>query len=691
MPTCTRIFKEYEGSDGKPKNLNKDGSDADIKKGGADGSGLDAVIGELVTNLPEGTGITGGSHTDWQRAGYLRLEADCELELTFLQNKSGSGKETAISYFTFNPENPPASYDDLDDIKLALANCSSAAVSQGDTMKLAYSMNVTTDGDGKRWQDGGVNYTFPQNTAVGFIVHTDQWDSTAGEVSIGSEMYFSNPVLNDEDEEAKRTHGISFRSQEQADMIVFGFADQKRTGAGAGSFDHDFRDICFGVTPSDITAVEEECYNSLSKQTFGGTILCEDLRDGGADMDFDDLVLEYKVTEHLRNSKVQSINFLMKVTARGAWREHSFGVKIPNVGSLVDSHNALVFREEWCAETSKNKISHLTAAVEAKEGTSEEDRIPLIASTKELCPPGTDWASNTFDNEAETDISVSRTTVVFGEGGVTRSDIGGAVFPYNFYLEVYKTDGSAVEWTNFSDETYAPSTAAAAAGLAAEKRIYVLPGKRRFRFPKEKEALRSSYPHYLTYLNGDLSYMEWYQNGMGEAAKVRVPPSFSDGNNWRAHTSRDNAAVYGDVTMIPWGDEIDWNGAGWGHQNSDDANWAIDYNWVESKSANRDYLLAQHSLDDSFLVDWDDITNGGADLQNAVLDAIYNFGMCNVRKSGDYSLNGAENKTYMLGSTEQAQTTNALPLETITVGSRTLQLCKSKVKAWALVWATKPV
>lgn len=691
MPTCTRIFKEYEGSHGKPKNMNKDGSGSDIKKGGADGSGLDPVISEISTNLPEGGDITTGSHTDWQRSGYLRLEEDCELELTFLQNKTGSVKKTAISYFTFNPENPPTSYEDLDDVKLALANCSSGAVSKGDTMKLVYSMDVTTDGDGKRWQNDGVDYTFPKNTAVGFIVHTDQWDDATGEVNIGSGMYFSNTNLNNEDEENKRVHGISFRSQEQSDMIVFAFADATRTGPNAGDFDHDFRDICFGVTPSDITAVEEECYNSLSKQTFGGTILCEDLRDAGADMDFDDLVLEYKVTEHLQNGKLNSINFLMKVTARGAARDHSFGVKLPNVGELIGTKNTMVFREEWCAFTSKNKISHLTALVEAKEGTANEDRIPLIPSTKALCPAGSDWASNTFDAETETDISVSRTTVVFGEGGVTRADIDFAEFPYQFYLEVYKTDGSEVEWTNFSDTSYTPSNVAAAAGLLTEKRIYVLQGKRRFRFPKEYQSLVSAYPNLLNYLGGNLDHMGWYENGQSAAAKVREPPSFSDGNNWRAHTSRDNAAVYGDVTMIPWGDEIDWTDSDWGHAASDDPDWATDYNWVESKSTNRNYLLAKHSLDESFIVDWDDISAGGTDLQNAVLDAIYNFGMCNVRKGGDYSLNGAEKKTYMLGSTEQAQTTNSQPLQTITVGSRTLQLCKSKVKTWTLVWAKKPV
>lgn len=657
MSIC--IYSAYQGTHGEPVTNNVGAGGADIKN-----ANWSVIMSEVMVQVAEGTSLA-TAHPDWIRKNVVRVETACELRLTFLANGTGSAKNSGIAYFVFDLDDEPTEWSDLGTVFIAYPNCGeSGDVNPGDSLRLPYSIGtVTTDGDGKQWSGGGEDYTFPANTGVGFIVSPDSWDGS--DVTVSSTDIFSLPALNGEsDAEVHRHHMVSFRSTEDEGTVVFCVADESRTDVS-----DDFRGLTFGVTPSDMSCLSADSYNSLETQEFVGAVLCEDLVASTGDMDYNDLVMEYQVREQLNGVKLEGVKINLRLVARGANRNHNFGVKMPGIKTLIDAGRVIVVREDYSGAEANSTKTHLTTLVGA------DDLVPLVTDDKTLFPPASAYSANTVDGETVA-LTVSQVHIVFTDGGVTRADLGDLYFPYNFYLEVYDTAGSSVETTLYSDTAYGDvSSQAAAAGVSTMKKIMVVPGKRSWKWAKEQNALTDAYPGLLTYLAGGvgfLGHMSWYEGKNAVGAMVRSPETYVDPHTWNSWFTA--FPIAGNVALVPWGVAKTWASSDWG----------TDCDWTDA--AKRSAVFGASGVSASALIDWDGTAGAGLDSVTAAntVTLINRFGRCYLVKDGAF----ANNKGKAWFVTTKTSDPLGSPADSMSMpGDEKLQLGKSDTPdyEWFLV------
>lgn len=629
MNTNYIFISDYDNY-GYPSKVNLDENNNNIKE--TISAELKNEIDEVLVN-----NNVIDNHPDWARKSSIVTTDNCEINLTFLDEQAGY--KNALSYYVYDIDNPPTRFSEIDNIYIIYPNASrlnsGGKMVSGDTMKLAYEVTSYTVDNNKKYAQT-LNYVFPKDKGVSFVVHSNRWklNGTSNRfLSIGHQMYSSDPVLNPEPRENIKHHFVNFRSSTEPDKIIYGAEDILRTKAFC---DHDFNDLIFYVTPTPMTAILNNSYNSLEEQEFTGTILCEDLLNRPkADLDYDDLCLEYKVTEIINNNKIQSIVFFIKGLCRGASLDHDFGVVIPNIKGM---QNVKIIRETHIKSNNTNIIEYLANDI-VNKGT---DKVPLIKSTKNFLPEGTSWATNTINGVENVDLSYVTMKIIFPNGGISRSEINNLTFPYNFYLRVYRDD--YFMWDLFSDELYDDvSDNLKNAGITEKKKIIILEGLTDVQYPLEKKPLRVAYYRFENYLKGDLRYTAWYSKKW--AKEYLLYPKITDTINYTWNKTLGTNSEINGLMVLPHNSSTSWN-----------------YNNISN-------TLSKNNLTSSSVFDWDDITSENSE---TIIKFIQDFSTLHITKNGNYTF-GVE-RGYFISLTSLQTNPNRQIYATFQSSSDTIEL-----------------
>ena len=294
------------------------------------------ILNNIYSMLPESQYVNPEFVDDSLKSNIVvdsSFEGIVTATVTFLNE--GAGYRNAFGYFLFDPANPPATYNDIDEHVIVLPNASKPT--QGE---LIQGHTVALD----------VNLTAGQ--AMGFFIVPNGWSysgsyGTVSGLGPWGQPFYSLPHLNPEPEGLQH-HNVVFYDSVN-DFFVFGFDDQHRN-----SGDNDFNDLLVSVETTPIFAVEginedgsvdansyqvlEQSNTEITSTTYypsqngRATLAFEDLWPRMGDYDFNDVILSYQF-EHTLNNRNKLINLKMTfdIQAMGASYHNGLNIHLPGV------------------------------------------------------------------------------------------------------------------------------------------------------------------------------------------------------------------------------------------------------------------------------------------------------------------------------------------------------------------------
>ena len=282
---------------------------------------------------------------------YLTATAETNLNVTELSDvwftfvTEGAGYMNSIGYYTYPTNQPPATVDDIDSIKIILPNAS-------------------LSGSGGQLVSGNKVYLgrYPANVSIGFVLIANGWNGTG--VGNGNWKVFSDDALNPGTTPANKRQTVLLWDDVQQ-LFLIGFEDILRENSGC---DHDFNDCIFFVKSNPVTGISKENVNPMDRpvdtdrdgvnDTYDdfptdptrayinyfpsansmGTHTFEDNWPYMGDYDLNDLVVDYRYTT-ISNAQNQVIDLKAQYVLRasGAAFHNGFGVQLPFASSLVQS------------------------------------------------------------------------------------------------------------------------------------------------------------------------------------------------------------------------------------------------------------------------------------------------------------------------------------------------------------------
>lgn len=643
----TKFTYLYQYSNyGVPNNLNVDHNSSDITEVVSN-----ELLSEIDTNLPGGITVV-DKHPEWIRKSDIYTADNCTINLTFVTE--GAGYKNALGYYVYDKNNPPNRFADVSEIFIVLPNASlnnkGGKLNAGDTMELVYSATTTVINN-KNFVDIA-DYTFPAGKGIGFVCFANGWKlngSSNAYVNVNRFMYSSDPSLNPESTSDLKHHAINFQSSVENDKIIYGFEDLRRDYYS----DDDFNDLIYYIKPSPISAIESYSINSLENQVYDGFILCEDIKEGKGDFDYNDLTMQYSICEKLlENGNIQSIRIKLQGLYRGASLNHIFGVIIPNIKSL---QNCKIYRETYIYHSDTTERECLTKQIIGK-GT---DKVPIIADTGSFLPSNESVFTNTTTNNNGITPSYSVLKIIFGPDGINRSELNSIAFPYRFYLDVFrKTDDvNTLKYTLYSDEIYDASTKLKNLGIPQKKKILILNDVHSFRIPFEKRNLKSAYPRFIKHLQNNAVYSSWYSENVARVNFLRNEIKHEDSHSY-VNIVNDNeiepVAKAGDINIImqPTG-------------------FKVDFSFTEQSMSD---LLDENKMNTSNIMDWDNIYT--TEMIDKIAILIKKFSNPYIKKGGSYKYDVlfGQDRCYYVGLTS-TQTNSGRLIHGTKVGSEeTLEL-----------------
>ena len=570
------------------------------------------LLNEIGVNLPGGVTVI-SRHPEWIRKSDIYTAANCNILLSFVTE--GAGYRNALGYYVYDKISPPNRFSDVSEIFIVLPNASlknkGGELNAGDSMELVYEATTTSNG-GKNYVDVA-NYVFPKDKGIGFVCFANGWKnngSSSAYLNENRSMYSSDPALNPENDMQLKNHAVNFQSSVESDKIIYGFEDLRRDQRS----DDDFNDMVYYIKPNPIEAIETYSINSLKAQVYDGFILCEDIKQGKGDFDYNDLTMKYNVSENiLDNGNIQSIRINLQALYRGASFNHNFGVILAGIKNIPDCK---IYRETYIYHSDTNEKKCITSEI-IGGGT---DKIPLIENSTDFLPSDAIF-TNTESNSDLVNPSYSIVKIIFGKNGISRSVINTETFPYKFYLDVFtQVDGEDVfKYSIYSDETYESSSKMKTLGVNNKKKIMVLNDLHSFRIPFEKRNLKSAYPRLIKNLQNDSVYNSWYSESVARLPFLRDEIKHTDSHNYidiLNYTKVDPIVKVNDncVIMQPTG-------------------FKQDFTFSDPSMAS---LLAENNFDVSNLMDWYNINSLA--LIDSIAVLIKSYDSSHIKRNGDYKL-----------------------------------------------------
>lgn len=158
----------------------------------------------------------------------ISLTEEAEVFVTFIHE--GAGYRNSFGYFTFDPNNPPQSADDVSEI-IVFPNLSYPHLSNGHRLSLG---------------------VFPAGTHIGFFIAANGFWYDTGVKPNAVPYYYSLQNLNPEVDPSLRQHLVLLYDQEVSEVIL-GFEDLPRNWG-----DNDFNDAVFSIKTTPETAISTE-------------------------------------------------------------------------------------------------------------------------------------------------------------------------------------------------------------------------------------------------------------------------------------------------------------------------------------------------------------------------------------------------------------------------------------------------
>lgn len=302
---------------------------------------LDAIN----SSLPEGKPVP-TFHPQYigdNESSNICVSSQADAEITFIHE--GAGYRNALGVFYFDPNNVPATIDDIEDSNIIFPNVS-----------YRYSGG---------WLRTGDNLVIPPISAgkcLGFFIVANGWWGNG--VDLGRQKYFSINEFNPEKTFDNRQH-VAVLKYEENESFLLGFEDLQRDGWS----DDDFNDAVFeinitpytavtniaSIQPTDIdldsdndgTSDQFDQYPNDSSLSFNnyypsenghGTLAFEDLWPIQGDYDFNDFMTYYRMN-YVTNAqnKIKEIRFSFDFIASGASYQNSLAIEIPMAWDEIES------------------------------------------------------------------------------------------------------------------------------------------------------------------------------------------------------------------------------------------------------------------------------------------------------------------------------------------------------------------
>lgn len=285
----------------------------------------------------------------------ISLTEEAEVFVTFIHE--GAGYRNSFGYFLFDPNNPPTSHEEVDEI-IVFPNLSYPHMTNGHRLSLG---------------------TFPAGTHIGFFIAANGYWYNTGVKPFKAPYYYSLQGLNPESTPELRQHTVLLYDEEVSEVII-GFEDLPRTWG-----DNDFNDAVFSVKSTPETAInsdnlvvmpqqndsdadgindESDEFPNDHKRAFSTyfpsqsthvTLAFEDNWPKKGDFDFNDLVVKERL-QITYNADAEVSGFIMHgyIMARGASNHNGFALRLVDIAPEVIGDSTLTINGQTFNKTTEN-------------------------------------------------------------------------------------------------------------------------------------------------------------------------------------------------------------------------------------------------------------------------------------------------------------------------------------------------
>lgn len=156
----------------------------------------------------------------------IHLKEDGEVFITFLHE--GAGYKNSFGYFVYDPDNPPQSHADVQEI-IVFPNLSYPHLTNGHRLSIGH---------------------FPAGTHIGFFIAANGFWYDTGVKPNAVPYYYSLKALNPDTKPEHKQHNVLLYDAEVEEVII-GFEDLPRAWG-----DNDFNDAVFSVKTTPATAID---------------------------------------------------------------------------------------------------------------------------------------------------------------------------------------------------------------------------------------------------------------------------------------------------------------------------------------------------------------------------------------------------------------------------------------------------
>lgn len=482
-----------------------------------------SMLADINSTLPEYISLP-NNHPDYFGSNIensLVMSGAGDVYVTFIHE--GANYRNVLGFYSYPANNPPASVNDIDTVKIIFPNASFSGSGGG----LATGNRVFLG-------------NFPPNTEIGWVLIADGFRS--GNITNGNWILYSDPQFNPETDPAKKKHSVLLNDVGRGRFIL-AFEDQRRDG----TTDNDFNDAIFYVTVDPVQAVNpanlpvapytqtdtdgdgisdifddyptdptKAFNNYYPSQNSVGSLAYEDLWPAKGDYDFNDMVVDYNFNQVTNaQNHVVEIKAKLILKAMGASFKNGFGIQMEVPSAQVASVSG--------SRLFENLVTLNANGTEA--GQSKATAIVFDNGFKILPHPGFPSVGvNTTPGAPYVQPDTINLLVTLASA-VPISVIGTP--PYNPFLIVNQDRGREVHLAGY------PSTALANPALFGTVqddsnpsigRYYVTENNLcwaidvagPFSYPKEKVDISQAYTKFIPWgESGGVVYYDWYLNKPG--------------------------------------------------------------------------------------------------------------------------------------------------------------------------------
>lgn len=445
---------------------------------------------------------------------HLRDSAD--VWVTFVHE--GAGWRNTLGYYTYNINNPPASVDDIDELKIIFPN-------------------VSFLGGGGGLESGNKVYLgkFPGNTGIGWFLIPQGW--TGSQASFRNDVKFSNKDFNTFTPDPFRTHTVLLKDNTR-ELLLLGMEDITRPGG-----DNDFNDAVFYVTANPFSAIvttslqetttdelpdadgdgvadKNDDYPNDPDRAFDiytpgknifGSLGFEDLYPSKGDFDMNDLVIDYNFQAVANvSNRIVELRAQFKLKALGAMIHSGYGFTLPVSPSLINSitgQNVIADGEEIVLNANGTESGQTNAVILLFE---DAFRIwnGAYGRTNTI-------SSNDFIEPVEIDLVITFTEPV------SSLELGYAPYdPFIFHsedrsLEVHLSNGSPTDLASFT-LTGADDRGEGSNYKTYDNLPYAIHLPIEFDYPEEEQSMSDAFLHFEEWARSlNTEYVDWYVDKTG--------------------------------------------------------------------------------------------------------------------------------------------------------------------------------